>query len=336
MLAIAGAPYANGPAWSFHFTELSIYALMIGCLIHAWKRRNGALAYLLGGTLFGVMLEYSEVIGGSYTYGRFCAMLGHAPLDVPLWVGLAWGVIMYTARLFSDTAGLPLLGAAALDALLALNIDSGIDAVAYRMHFWNWDWNGTGRDPLTVQWFGIPYGNFVGWITVVFCYSVFSRLFERRILSKQRTATRRACVAALAAICSYAALFASEMLLFPILNSIGFKSGPRLLLLTVLLLVFSARAWRQRRPSGEATHPLAQWVPGWFHVFFLCCFFALGFYRENQWMTIATVVNFLIGIAVHCFLMRPQSSRQAAMASTPFEIAPDGIDVLPAWIGDSN
>ncbi len=70
------------------------------------------------------------MITDSYTYGHFHIMIGSSPHDLPLWVGAAWGIIMYTARLFSDYLGLPLLAAAALDTLLALNIDVSIDVVS--------------------------------------------------------------------------------------------------------------------------------------------------------------------------------------------------------------
>jgi hypothetical protein len=35
MNAIAGAPYPTAPFSYFLFTELSVYALLIGCIIHA-------------------------------------------------------------------------------------------------------------------------------------------------------------------------------------------------------------------------------------------------------------------------------------------------------------
>jgi uncharacterized membrane protein len=315
------APYGNAPSWCFVFTELSVFALTIGCLIHAWKRHNGALAYLLGGMIFGSLVEYLEVLSGSYTYGRFWLMVGHAPLDIPLFVGCAWAIILYTARLFSDAAGLPLFAAAALDALLALNIDMSIDTVAYRMHFWNWDWSGSGRNPLSADWFGIPYGNFVGWLTVVFSYSIISRLLERWLLCERRTAARVWSVPALTTMLSLGVLFSSEMFLFPTLNHLGIKSEPRLVILTVLLLVVTLRGWSRHRPLVEEMNPLARWVPGWFHIFFVYSFFAIGFYRENKWLTIATVLNVLIGITVHCLPVRsrlgspePELGNQTAMA----------------------
>jgi uncharacterized membrane protein len=329
MLTLA-VPYGNAPSWCFLFTELSVFVLTIGCLIHAWKRRNGALAYLLGGIIFGSLVEYLEVLSGSYTYGRFWLMLGHAPLDIPLFVGCAWAIILYTARLFSDAAGLPVFAAAALDALLALNLDMSMDTVAYRMHFWNWDWSGTGRNPLTADWFGIPYGNFVGWITVVFSYSIISRLLEPRLLCERRTAIRVWSIPALTTILSLGVLFSSEMFLFPSLNHLGVKSEPRLVILTVLLLVVTLRGWSKYRPLAKEMHPLARWVPAWFHFFFVYCFFAIGIYRENKWMTIAACLNFLIGIAVHCAPVGSRLGSPEPLADNPSATAFNALDAQPS------
>jgi uncharacterized membrane protein len=327
MNAIAGAPYPIAPFSYFLFTELSVYALLIGCIIHAWKHRNGALAYLLGGVGFGFLLEFFEVLTGSYSYGHFGLMLGRAPSDVPLFVGIAWGVIMYTARLFSDAMGLPILAAASLDTLLALSIDLSMDTVAYRMHFWNWDWSNSGRNPLTADWFGIPYGNFVGWITVVFCYSLFSRLIERWLLRRGASTVRILSIPLLALIASLGVLISTELLVFPVLNRVGFRSGSRWLTLTIVLVALVIRGWSRRQPSARKPHPLAIWAPGWFHVFFVFCFFALGFYRENVWMTLATVISILIGFLIHFVPPRSSSAHQMCAA--------DMIDVCEACALDT-
>ena len=141
MLPFPGIPYGFAPSWCFPLVEGSVFVLFVLCLAHAFKRDRNGIAYLFGGLVFRVLLEYFEVITDSYTYGHFHIMLGRAPHNLPLWVGMAWGIIMYTARLFSDYLGLPLFAAAALDTLLALNIDVSIDVVAYRLHMWHWSWN---------------------------------------------------------------------------------------------------------------------------------------------------------------------------------------------------
>src|SRR5580704_11498549 len=109
MLPFSGIPYGFAPAWCFPFVEGSVYVLFALCIVHAVRR--GGLIYLLGGFVFGVLLEYFEVVTDSYTYGHFHIMFGSAPHDLPVWIGAAWGIIMYTARLFSDYLHLPLLGA---------------------------------------------------------------------------------------------------------------------------------------------------------------------------------------------------------------------------------
>jgi hypothetical protein len=293
-------PYAAAPAWCFPGNEIAVYILFLLCLWHARKRGPQAVAYLLGGAVFGLLLEYFEVMTDSYVYGRFWIMLGRAPHDIPFWVGCAWGIIMYTARLFSDAVRLPLLAAAAFDTLLALNIDLSIDVVAYRTHMWHWSWVGTTLDPLTAQWFGIPYGNFNGWITVVFCYSIFSRLFELWADKRaQPKPSRSAFIAALSILSSLAVLVLTETAIYPIVVHLGLTGGRRLLLSTTILLVLTIIGWKAKAAPAIALSPTARWVPCWFHFFFVFCFFALGFYRENPWMTAAAIVNVTIGVVLH-------------------------------------
>jgi hypothetical protein len=75
---------------------------------------------------------------------------------------------------FSDGSSLPYLLRPVLDALLALNIDLSLDAVAIRFGFWDW---GKG---LLSQYFGVPYANFWAWFWVIFFFSLGYRLFARR------------------------------------------------------------------------------------------------------------------------------------------------------------
>jgi uncharacterized membrane protein len=297
-----GMPYGPAPAWCFPANELMTYVFFVLCLAHALRSgRKGAVPYLLGGLGFGLILEYIEVLSHSYTYGHFWWMLGRAPLDIPLCIGCGWAIILYTSRLFSDAMRLRWVAAAALDTLLALNIDLSMDVVAYRLHMWHWYWNGTGLNPLTAQWFGIPYGNFVGWITVVFCYSFFSRLFERTLARSSNAGVPRfALIAVLALLCSQIVLFTTETWIFRFLSRhFGITSGRRLLLLIAVLLVLSIAGWVRREKPAYPIPALATWVPCWFHLFFIGCFFGFGFYRENRWMTVVAGANVLLGFAIH-------------------------------------
>lgn len=299
MQTYPGIPYGAAPGWCFPVFEGSMFMLLALCLVHAWRRNRTAIPYLLGGLVFGVLLEYMEVAGHSYVYGRFGLMVGRAPLDVPICIGAGWAIILYTGRLFSDGSRLELWPAAALDTLLALNIDLSMDVVAYRLHMWHWFWDDT-RHALTNQWFGIPYGNFNGWVTVVFFYSGFSRTFERTVLRRATDGvSRRTLIAALALVCSLGVLFVTETYVYPFLVHLGITSGIRLSLIVVGLLAMVGNGWRKRRPRRTGLAPIAVWVPCWFHLYFGWCFFALAFYRENRWMTVAALVNLSVGLGIH-------------------------------------
>jgi hypothetical protein len=300
-----GIPYGPAPAWCFPVFECSMYVLLIICLVHAAKRGMRDVMYILGGLGFGLILEYIEVISHSYTYSPFMIMFGKTPFDIPLCIGAGWGIIMYTARLFSDSLGLSLLAAVALDTLLALNIDLSMDTVAYRLHMWHWNWSGTGLNPLKAQWFGIPFGNFIGWQTVVFCYSFFSRLFEKKILHRVKVpALKYISIALLALVCSQVVLFTTENFLYPFLHNLGILSVHRFIANLLVLVLLAYGGWRKKQVPATRIPAVAWWVPGWFHLFFAACFFLLGFYMENKWMTMAASVNLLAGIVLHVFPLR--------------------------------
>ena len=158
------------PSPTFIAFELLVLALFGACLVHAWRTGSGRVYGLVAGALFGVLLEWATIQQlHAYRYGRFMLMVG----DVPIAIGLAWGTIIYTARLTSDAADLPGWARPIFDALLGLNLDLAMDALAIRLGFWDW---GGG---LEVGYFGVPYANFWAWFWVVFSFSAGWRLIER-------------------------------------------------------------------------------------------------------------------------------------------------------------
>ena len=155
----------------FIIFEIIIYIQFALCLHHAWKQGTANLLRLLAGIVYGVALELATIRQLQvYEYGQFLIMVW----DVPLCIGVAWGCILYSVMEFSDASSLPYWTRPVLDALLALNIDLALDAVAVRFGFWDW---GQG---LTFQYFGVPYGNFWAWFWVIFFFSLGYRIFARR------------------------------------------------------------------------------------------------------------------------------------------------------------
>jgi uncharacterized membrane protein len=159
------------PTLYFILFELTIYLQLALCLRHACKHGTANLLRLFVGILFGVTLELATIRQlNAYQYGRFLFMIG----DVPLYIGVAWSCILYSAMEFSNGSSLPYWARPILDSLLALNIDLALDAVAIRLGFWDW---GQG---LEFQYFGVPFPNFWGWFWVVTSFSFGYRLFAHR------------------------------------------------------------------------------------------------------------------------------------------------------------
>ncbi len=297
-----GMPYAQAPYYCFPIMELCTYLLFILCFAHAVKQGVRHTSYLLGGLLFGLILEYVNVISNmGYTYGKFMVMFGHSPFDIPLCIGVGWSIIMYTARLFSDSFRLPLWSAAAFDALLAISIDLSMDTVAYRLHMWHWNWNGSGFNPLTADWFGVPFGNFFGWQMVVFFYSSISRIIERIFLRQRKAGTVKfALVPVISVLLSQGLLYVMLMYVDVFLhNQFGITSLHRFVTFLIVLIVLTG--WGMRRYKAiDMRLPAISWlVPLWFHLFFFTWLFMGGFYKENVWLVIAAVINVLLGIGIH-------------------------------------
>jgi uncharacterized membrane protein len=142
--------------------ESLMAALFIVCILHALRRGKQYIIELAVAAVYGVLLEILTMIQfQSYTYSDFLIKI----FDAPLAIGLGWAVIIYTAMATVDKLGAAQKARPFMVALLALNIDLSMDAIAIREGFWTWGENG--------MWFGVPLGNFFAWFIVVFGFSYF-------------------------------------------------------------------------------------------------------------------------------------------------------------------
>ncbi len=85
-----------------------------------------------------------------------------------------------------------------------------------------------------------------------------------------------------------------------------------MLLMTAALIAMTVAGWPKGRGSAGLLPPVTLWVPAWFHLFFAGCFVALGFYRENVWMTVAASLNFAVGLGIHLYPYRIRARVHAA------------------------
>lgn len=172
----------------FLLSEMGITLLFLLCLVFAWRNRkrdnSRDLSTLVSAAIFAALFENLNVLQihgrGSYSYNaQFHVFIG----QVPLFIILAWAVILWTAMQISDatplrTQSLRTRDKIVCDAVLAVLLDLSFDATAIRHGFWNW--HGVA---LSQAWFGVPAGNFFGWMFVALAFSFCVRVLDWRVQS---------------------------------------------------------------------------------------------------------------------------------------------------------
>jgi len=261
--------------------ELLIYALLAGCVAHAWRRGPHVVWQLAAGVAFGVLLELATIQQlHSYHYGRFLVMVG----DVPLAVGAAWGCIIYTARLFSDASSLPMAARPVFDGLLALNIDLSMDALAIRLGFWDW---GLGRQ---ADYFGVPYANFWAWFWVVFSFS-----FGLRLFTYGRGWVARWLGPLGAILIGLVGVVGTNALIVFVIPRWGYAASVALLLVIAAVVVIAQRPRLGVRPIPW----LAAGVPLTFHIYFLGAGLISGVILQPAWLLAVSLVMLLLALYWH-------------------------------------
>ncbi len=153
--------------------------------------RNGVA--LIGGVLFAIIFEHLNVVRFAHVRGGYSyhpASWFQIAGDTPLYVPLAWGYILATSRTLTDRLRLKFWARPFCDALLTLLIDTSLDVVAIRLHFWSW--RGIGRRE---GFFGVPADNFLGWLLVSLSFSILVRgldspYFARSVMKIARQSPR--------------------------------------------------------------------------------------------------------------------------------------------------
>ncbi len=232
--------------------EILMYLLFLHALRHAWRRGTAGVLRLITGIVYGIILEAATIHQlEAYHYGRFWIMV--TP-DVPLAIGVGWGIIVYGVRTYTQALDLPPWRRAVLNGLLALNIDLGMDVVAIRLGFWDW---GQG---LQFQYFGVPWANFWAWFWVVWGFTI--------VLEWVGEEGRRAWLAPpLALITGLSVVLGTNALIVFYLHPLGLANlAVALVLMGALLLTLQSRFWQRWKWTPD---PLGARVAEAFHGYFL-------------------------------------------------------------------
>jgi hypothetical protein len=263
--------------------EIILLALLFFCLRHAYQDRGWPAVWaIFAGVIFGWLLEWVTILQlEAYEYGDFMLKVGPLPLSI----GIGWGVIIYSARLFSDASNLPLWARPLLDALLALNIDLAMDAIAIRIGMWDW-----GRG-LAYQYFGVPYANFWAWFWVVFSFSMAIRFLEGLPGWFGRWFAPLGAIT-LATLC----VLGTNALIVYVLHPIGlYEVSNAVVLLGALAMIAALRPKFHQRPM----HWVAYGVPFTFHICFLVAGLMTGVILQPPILLLVSGFMFLISFTLH-------------------------------------
>jgi hypothetical protein len=265
----------------FLVLELLILILFSLCLRHAWRQGLAVVWQLFAGVLFGLLLEMTTIQQlHAYQYAHFSLMIG----NVPVMVGVAWGTIIYSVRLFSDSSNLPEWGRPILDGLLALNIDLSMDAIAIRLGMWDW---GLG---FKTQYFGVPYANFWAWFWVVFSFS-----FGIRLLTRRDDWLGHWLAPAGAVLVGLTGLLGFDALIVDVVSAAWYQTTIFLTLGSALALVLWLRPVFYVRPAD----PLVFWVPFGFHAYFLGAGLVSGVILELPFLLFVSLLMLAVAFYLH-------------------------------------
>ena len=168
------------PRIAFGLVEIVMLGLFGVSLRFAYRsggRRR--LLELLSAVPFGLLLEQGDIaIFGSYAYNQgFFIKLG----GVPVAIALAWAMLITSSMFISDALGVPPRLAPMVDATLTILLDFSLDAIAIRQGLWHWN------IPLDRGFFGVPAGNFYGWLFVAVGFSAWTRVVRARVSGSKAT-----------------------------------------------------------------------------------------------------------------------------------------------------
>ncbi|MBI2845916.1 MAG: carotenoid biosynthesis protein [Chloroflexi bacterium] len=271
--------------WAFIWLEGNVILLFVLHLLHAWRRGVTPTFVLLSAALYGYILEQGDIsLFHSYAYNPdLHGFIGFVPLILPL----AWAMIIYGAMLLTDRLGITGGSAPFADALWAVLLDLGFDAIAIRLGLWQWNIS------MEDGYFGVPAGNFYSWIAVSFFFALFTRILRRR-WSETKPGVQFA-----VPVVAYPAFLLSVVPFVVVSEAIYENPAPRGLgieLVALTLIAFStivAFGLRQRTPSQPADF-LTAFTRWSIHLTFLSGFILAGLQRQFPFLLFMSLM--LLGV----------------------------------------
>ncbi len=288
-----------------------------------------SVAQIGSGSLFGITLEYMNVqVMQTYTYSsQFLIQLGSPPNNIPICIGLCWGLIIYACMKVSNkVVGIPEWSRPLMDGLLALTIDLSMDTVAIRLDGGFWTWTGIPMEalPTLTSFFGVNYGNFSGWFFVVLIFSSLLRLEEKGIAKKFNVSQLQSTfyfviipfIAYFPLFLSFHVLPIPVYLLFDLVNLYDGQMPQGMLGLAILAYVLTLAsialfvAFFQSKPKFEKdTDLLPTIIFMFFHLSYIGFYFLGGLFTDTPLILPFGGLMFSIDVIIHWMILDKKKLR---------------------------
>jgi len=170
----------------FEIPMVLLFLFAFGMLIKG--KDFSRLSDLITAFVFGITLEYFNmaITEGYHYHTDFFLQFGNPPTNVPIVIGLAWGMLLLTAQDISRRLKLPLRIRIFFEAAFVVSLDIMLDVIAIRLEggFWVWDTISTNLTITNTSFFGVGWMNFIGWYFVIFFVSLSLHLMNKKIEEK--------------------------------------------------------------------------------------------------------------------------------------------------------
>ncbi len=156
----------------FFAVEAGLIVMYIFNLLYILKKDKDMLLFFISSTFYAILFENMNILfssnsPGGYFYNKeFLLFI----FDLPVFVALAWSIIIYTSIKIARSLNIKAESIPFAAALIVLLVDLAIDVVAIRLNYWTWI-GYSFKD----GYFGVPAGNFLGWLLVSFAWFFFDQ-----------------------------------------------------------------------------------------------------------------------------------------------------------------
>lgn len=290
----------------FEISNLLCFLLFFGTFLIRKAYRD--LSTLCAGAIFGVALEFINVsLTGAYTYSKEFFLQVGGDFNIPIVIGLAWGMLLQTSHEITEGYRFPLIIRTLFESVFVVSVDFFLDVVAVRLDGGFWTWTGI---PLTnvitaESALGIPWGNYYGWFLVIFFMSLVLHFMDKK---KDATTAGWLILRTLGAV-----MFAEVFLFLALMLTILFTTWQAVWILFLLPYLGSIVAvvidlTKNHRHRGQS---LTNWLPFGFYLFSysycIITMIALGLVGAIWWYF---VLNLLFAVGSVGFLFKITEKRR--------------------------